>query len=42
MIGYCVKNIFQNLSNKWTLYTGNIPAKFMKEIGNNIYYISFF
>ena len=35
-IGYCVKNIFQNLSNKWTLYTGNIPAKFMKEIGNNI------
>jgi len=36
MIGYCVKNIFQNLSNKWSLYTGNIPVKFMKNIGNNI------
>ena len=36
MIGYCVKNIFQNLSNKWSLYTGNIPVKFMKSIGNNI------
>ena len=36
MIGYCVKNIFQNLSNKWSLYTGNIPVKFMKKIGNNI------
>jgi len=36
MIGYCIKNIFQNLSNKWSLYTGNIPAKFMKSIGNNI------
>ena len=36
MIGYCVKNMFQYLSNKWSLYTGNIPAKFMKKIGNNI------
>lgn len=36
MIGYCVKNIFKNLSNKWSLFTGNIPVKFMKEIGNNI------
>jgi len=36
MIGYCVKNLFQNLSNKWSLYTGNIPVKFMKSIGNNI------
>lgn len=36
MIGYCVKNIFQYLSNKWSLFTGNIPAKFMKKIGNNI------
>jgi predicted O-methyltransferase YrrM len=36
MIGYCVKNLFNNLSNKWSLYTGNIPAKFMKKIGKNI------
>lgn len=36
MIGYCVKNIFHNLSNKWSLFTGNIPAKFMKNIGKNI------
>ena len=36
MIGYCVKNIFKYLSNKWSLYTGNIPAKFMNKIGNNI------
>jgi predicted O-methyltransferase YrrM len=36
MIGYCVKNIFKNLLSKWSLFTGNIPIKFMKEIGNNI------
>ena len=36
MIGYCVKNIFHNLSNKWSLFTGNVPAKFMKNIGKNI------
>ena len=36
MIGICVKNIFKNLSNKWSLFTGNIPAKFMEKIGNNI------
>ena len=36
MIGYCVKNIFKNLLNKWSLFTGNIPIKFMKQIGNNI------
>jgi predicted O-methyltransferase YrrM len=36
MIGFCVKNIFQYLSNKWSLYTGNIPAKFLGKIGNNI------
>jgi predicted O-methyltransferase YrrM len=34
MIGYCVKNIFKNLLNKWSLFTGNIPIKFMKQIGN--------
>jgi hypothetical protein len=37
MIGYCVKNIFHNLSNKWSLFTGNVPAKFMKNIGKNRY-----
>ena len=36
MIGYCVKNLFNYLSNKWSLYTGNIPAKFMKIIGKNV------
>ena len=36
MIGYCVKNIFKELSNKWSLYTGNVPAKFLKRIGKNI------
>ena len=36
MIGYCVKNIFKNLLSNWSLFTGNIPVKFMKEIGNNI------
>jgi predicted O-methyltransferase YrrM len=36
MIGFCVKNIFKKLSNKWSLFTGNIPIKFMKEVGNNI------
>ena len=36
MIGYCVKNLFQDLLNKWSLYTGNIPAKFLKSIGKNI------
>ena len=39
MIGYCVKNIFQNLSNKWSLYTGNFPTKFMKSIGNKIWFL---
>ena len=33
-IGKCVKNLFPGFLNKWTLYTGDIAAKFME--GNNI------
>ena len=28
MIGYCVKNVFPQLSKNWNLYTGNVAAKF--------------
>ena len=35
-IGKCVKNIFPEFLSKWTLYTGNIAAKFIEEIGDNI------
>ena len=35
-IGKCVKNLFPNFLNKWTLFTGDVAAKFMEEIGNNI------
>ena len=41
MIGYCVKTIFQYLSNKWSLYAGDFPVKYMKSIGNNIWYFLF-
>ena len=36
MIGYCVKNVFPQLSKNWNLYTGNVAAKFLEEIGNGI------
>ena len=36
MIGFCVKNIFPQFSKKWSLYTGNVAAKFLEEIGNGI------
>ena len=36
MIGSCVKKYFSYLSNNWSLYTGNIPVKFMEKIGKNI------
>ena len=36
LIGFCVKNIFTNLSKNWNLYTGNVAAKFLEEIGNGI------
>jgi hypothetical protein len=35
-IGKCVKNLFPEFLNKWTLFTNNIAAKFMEQIGNNI------
>ena len=35
-IGNCVKKYFPNLSNKWTLFKGNIIAKYIEKIGNNI------
>ena len=35
-IGKCVKNFFPQFLDKWTLYLGDVAAKFMEEIGNNI------
>jgi predicted O-methyltransferase YrrM len=35
-IGSCVKNFFPHFLNKWSLYTGNVAAKFIEEIGDNI------
>ena len=35
-IGCCVKNIFPELLNKWSLFKGNISAKFIEEIGGGI------
>ena len=35
-IGYCVRKLMKELVNRWSLYTGNIAAKFIEEIGNNI------
>ena len=35
-IGVCVEKHFPFLSNKWTLFKGDIAAKYMKKIGKNI------
>ena len=35
-IGKCVRNLFPQLLNKWTLFTGDVAAKFMEQIGNYI------
>ena len=35
-IGRCVKEIFSCLADKWTLFKGNIAAKYMEDIGKNI------
>lgn len=35
-IGKCVRNFFPQYLNKWTLYQGNVAAKFIEQIGNNI------
>lgn len=34
--GFVAEEKCKNLMNKWKLYTGNVAAKFMDEIGNNI------
>jgi predicted O-methyltransferase YrrM len=36
LIGECTKKLFPNLLSKWTLYKGNIAAKYMEEIGSDI------
>jgi len=36
LIGECAKRLFPNLLPKWTLYKGNIAAKFMEDIGSDI------
>ncbi len=35
-VGKCVKDLFPYLLDKWTLFKGNIAAKYMKDIGKNI------
>ena len=35
-IGICVKKIFPEFLNKWTLFQGDIAAKFIEQIGNDI------
>lgn len=36
MIGFCVINEFPQLSKRWSLYKGNVAAKFLEEIGSEI------
>lgn len=35
-IGKCVKYLFPQFLNKWTLFKGDVAAKFMEQIGNDI------
>ena len=35
-IGYCVSKFFPEFLNKWSLYKGNIAAKFIEKIGGYI------
>ena len=35
-IGKCVRKIFPEFLNKWTLFQGDVAAKFIEQIGNNI------
>jgi len=35
-VGNCVRNNFPFLSDKWTLFKGNIAAKYIEKIGKNI------
>ena len=36
IIGSCLYNHFPYLKNKWTLYKGDITARYIEKIGNNI------
>jgi predicted O-methyltransferase YrrM len=36
IIGSCAQNSFSYLTNKWTLFKGNIAAKYIEKIGKNI------
>ena len=38
-IGICVKNIFPEFVDRWTLFKNDIAAKFMEQIGNNIDFV---
>ena len=35
-IGDCVRDYFPEFLNKWTLFQGDVAAKFIEQIGNNI------
>ena len=35
-VGSCVRNYFPEFLNKWTLFQGDVAAKFIEHIGNNI------
>jgi len=35
-IGSCLRNYFPEFLNKWTLFQGDVAAKFMEEIGDDI------
>ena len=35
-IGKCVRDYFPEFLNKWTLFKGDVAAKFIEQIGNNI------
>lgn len=35
-VGICVGKFFPHLSNKWTLFKGNITSKYIESIGNKI------
>ena len=35
-IGRCVKQLYPNFLNNWSLYKGNVAAKFLENIGKNI------
>ena len=36
LIGSCVKNLFPNFLNKWSLYKGYTASKFLEKVGRGI------